>query len=51
MSSYLSHLRDLKFKHNFQDRLNLLCICGKTLKQNLITLSTITISPPKEAPF
>ena len=51
MSSPLGHLRDHKFKHNFEDTLNLLCICGKTLKQHLITLSTITISPIKEAPF
>ena len=51
MSSPLSHLRDHKFKHNFQDTMNLLCICGKTLKQHLITLSTITVSPMREAPF
>ena len=51
MSSPLSHLRDHKFKHNFQDTMNLLCICGMTLKQHLITLSTITVSPMREAPF
>ena len=51
MSSPLSHLRDHKFKHNFQDTMNLLCICGKTLKQHLINLSTITVSPMREAPF
>ena len=51
MSSPLGHLREHKFKHNFEDTLNLLCICGKTLKQHLITLSTNTISPIKEAPF
>ena len=51
MSSPLGHLRDHKFKHNFQDTLNPPCICGETLKQHLITLSTITISPIKEAPF
>ena len=50
MSSPLSHLRDHKFKHNFQDRLNSL-ICGKTMKQHLITFSTITISPMKEVSF
>ena len=43
-------LRDHKFKHNFQDTLNPLCIRGNTLKQ-LITFSTIIISPMKEAPF
>ena len=51
MSSPLSHLRDHKFKHSFQDALNPLCICGKTLKEHLITFSTITISPMKKAPF
>ena len=50
MSSPLSHLRDHKFKHNFQDTLNPL-ICGKTMKQHLITFSTITISPMKEVSF
>ena len=48
MSSPLSHLRDHKFKHNFQDTLNPL-ICGKTMKQHLITFSTI--SPMKEVSF
>ena len=51
MSSPLGHLSDHKFKHNFQDTLNLLRICGKTLKQHLITFSTITISLMKEAAF
>ena len=51
MSSPLSHLRDDKFKHNFRDTLNPLYICGKTLKQRLITFSTIAISLMKEAPI
>ena len=51
MPSPLSHLRDHKFKRNFQDTLNLLFTCGKTLKQHLITFTIITISPTKEAPF
>ena len=51
MSTPLSHPCDHKFKHNFQDTLTLLCICGKTLKQHLIMFSTITISPMKKAPF
>ena len=51
MSSPLSHLRYHKFKHNFQDTLNLLCIYGKTLEQHFIFFSTITVSPMKEAPF
>ena len=38
MSSSLSHLRDHKFKHNFQDAFNPVSICGKTWKQHLITL-------------
>ena len=50
MPSPLGHLRDHKFKQKFEDRLNPLCICGKTLKR-LITFSTIIISPMKEAPF
>ena len=49
MSDLLSHLRDHKFKLDFQDTLNPLCICGKTLKQHLITFSTITNSPMKDA--
>ena len=51
MSSRMSHLRDHKFKHNFQDSLNPLCICGRTLKQHLIILSTITISPTERSAF
>ena len=51
MSSPLSHQRDHKFRYNISDTLNLLCICGKTLKQHLITFSIITILPTKEAPF
>ena len=51
MSSPLSHLHDHKFKQNFPDTLNQLCICGKTLKQHLITFSAITISSMKEAPI
>ena len=43
------HLRDHKFKHNFQDTLNPLCIQGKTLKQHVSTFSTITFLPIKEA--
>ena len=49
MSSPLSHLRNHKFKDNFQNTLNPPCIYGKTLKQPLIIFPTITVSPMKEA--
>ena len=53
MASPLSHLRDHKFKHSFQNTLNPLCICGKTktLKQNLTNFSTTDISPINDLPF
>ena len=51
LSSLCLVLPDHKFTHIFQDTLNPLCIPGNTLKQHLITLSTIIISPIKEAPF
>ena len=51
LSSLCLVLRDHKFTHNFEGTLFPLCIPGNTLKQHLITLSTITISPIKEALF
>ena len=31
----LSHLRELKFRHNFQDTLNPICICGDDIKTTI----------------
>ena len=47
----LNHLREHKFRHNFLDTLNPLFICVKKLKQHVVTFSTITLSPMKEASF
>ena len=51
MSRPLNHLREHKFRQNFLDTLNPLFICVKTLKQHLVTFSTVTLSPTKEASF
>ena len=42
----LSHLRDHKFKHCFQDTLNPLCDCGNDTKRAKKIFSTAQVSIP-----
>ena len=45
----LSHLREHKFKHSFQDTINPLCNCGQVLSLLLIFSSTIPSLLMKDA--
>ena len=47
----LSHLREHKFKHSFQDCLNPLCFCGNEMKHLPSTYFTVLPTQTKEWPF